>query len=153
MAAAAFENTFAVPTCDGTVAPLADSLRVILEVSGAITVEEEVRKKFVGKLNPSPGLWGKPERQRPAPVLSHPPITASTNRLAEFAKRRPLPKGRSKTMKPLKLWLRSKSETARLRPTSNGFWISPCTVPFETLGLSKSLFSAAESLSMDLEKT
>src|SRR5947209_5813461 len=109
-AAAAFENTFAVPACDGTVAPLADSLRVMLEFSGPVTVEADVRKKWVGKLNPLPGLCGNPDRHLPAPVISHPPIMASTNRFAEFAKRRPLPNGRSKTMKPLKLCRRSKSE-------------------------------------------
>src|SRR5262249_39070999 len=120
-AAPALENTFAVPTWLGTAAPLGDSLRVMLEFSGAFSVDAEVRKKFVGKLKPLAGLSGKPDRHRPAPVISHPPIKASKARPAEFPKRRPRPNGKSKSTKPLKLCRKSKSDAPRLSPGWNGF--------------------------------
>src|ERR1700676_1920314 len=60
-----------------------------------VQVPEDVRKKLVGKLNPLPGPKGNPECHRAAPVISHPPIAASTKRLALPRNLRPLPNGRS----------------------------------------------------------
>src|SRR5579864_6940897 len=62
-----------------------------------VQVPDDVRKKFVGKLNPLPGPNGKPECHRTAPVTSQPPIAASTIRLALPANRCPRPNGRSTT--------------------------------------------------------
>src|SRR6266849_282933 len=68
---------------------------VILVWSGATIVPGVVRKKLVGKLKPLDGLIGKPECHRAVPAYSHPPIIASTRRLALAPNRCPRPKGRS----------------------------------------------------------
>src|SRR6266446_4006896 len=58
---------------------------VILVWSGATIVPGVVRKKLIGK----------PECHRAVPAYSHPPIIASTRRLALAPNRCPRPKGRS----------------------------------------------------------
>src|ERR1700730_1343074 len=66
-----------------------------------------VWKKLVGKLKPLDGLSGKPVWRRTVPFHSQPPMTASKRWLAPLANFFPVPKGRSNTQNPLKLWRRS----------------------------------------------
>src|SRR5258707_325203 len=70
----------------------------------AVTVPGVVRKKFVGKLKPLPGVCGKPERHRASPEIAQPPITDSRRRPPPPPKRCPFPNGRSITQLALKLW-------------------------------------------------
>src|SRR5580658_7755506 len=100
-AALAFANRFG--TVDGVVGvpgtPDGSGLPtpVMLVLVGAITVPGVVRKKFVGKLNPSPGLKGNPECHLAAPVNSQPPIAALTARFTLLANFFPLPNGKPTT--------------------------------------------------------
>src|SRR6266851_5029814 len=119
IAVSGFENRFG---------PAALALRVTLEFIEEVSVPAVVRKKFVGKLKPLLGLNGKPDRQRAVSVTSQSPTSAFTIPPPFDSHLCPCPKGKSITAKPLKLCVKSKSETARFRRRSNGFCIRPCTV-------------------------
>src|ERR1700757_1372131 len=109
--AAGSENKFGKQPVEPSPDPL-QRPKLVLKL--CCKVPGEVRKKFVGKLKPFPGLSGKPLCRRKVPLHCQPPMSASIKRPAPLPNRFPVPKGRSASQKPFILCLRSKSEGALL---------------------------------------
>src|SRR5260370_12679217 len=100
-----------------------------LVLAGRWSVPGEVKKKFVGKLNPFEGLSGNPVWKRSVPLHCQPPITASSSRPEVAPNFFPVPNGRSASQKPFTLCFSSKSARARLARKRNGFGFGPLRVP------------------------
>src|SRR5580704_11617144 len=94
-AALAFANRFG--TVDGVPDGRGLPTPVMLVLGVPMTVPGVVRKKFVGKLKPSDGLNGKPECHLTAPVVSQPPMAASTTRFTLPPNFFPFPNGKPTT--------------------------------------------------------